>query len=91
MTRQRRHGASRIVIAVPVKDEADCLNVCLAALTRQANAAADEVLVFVNNSSDRSAAIARAVAAGSEVPMQVAEAIGRHLPLIRNGYPQNAK
>jgi hypothetical protein len=44
-------------------------------LTRQANAAADEVLVFVANSSDRSAAIAHDVAAGSAVPRRVAETI----------------
>jgi GT2 family glycosyltransferase len=75
MTRQLRHCASRTVIAVPVKDEADCLEACLAALTRQVNAAADEVLAFVNNSSDRSAAIARDVAVGSAVPIRVAETI----------------
>jgi GT2 family glycosyltransferase len=51
--------SGRLVVAVPVKDEAECLGACLEALTRQDIAADLTILALVNNSSDDSAAIAR--------------------------------
>jgi GT2 family glycosyltransferase len=51
------------VIALPVKDEAESLPACLRALTEQNAAERPIVLVLVNNSSDSSAAVARAFAA----------------------------
>jgi glycosyltransferase involved in cell wall biosynthesis len=49
----------RLVVALPVKDEADRLGDCLDALTRQDIAADLTILALVNNSTDESAAIAR--------------------------------
>ncbi len=49
----------RLVVAVPVKDEAERIGACLHALTTQDIAADLTVLALVNNSSDDSAAIAR--------------------------------
>ena len=65
--------AARKIVVIPVKDEAERLQSCLTALARQTNAAFDEILVFVNNSSDGSSAIARAIAGGSAIPVLVAD------------------
>jgi GT2 family glycosyltransferase len=54
------HG---VVVAVPVKDEAESLPACLQALAGQDAAEPPTVLVLVNNSSDSSVAIARRFAA----------------------------
>jgi GT2 family glycosyltransferase len=55
----------RVVVALPVKDEAERLPACLQALAGQTGPAELTVLVLVNNSYDESAAIARGFAAGS--------------------------
>jgi GT2 family glycosyltransferase len=63
--------SGRVVAVVPVKDEADWLEPCLTALIHQQVAAFDEILVYINNSTDRSAAVATALAARSPVPVLV--------------------
>jgi glycosyltransferase involved in cell wall biosynthesis len=50
---------SRLVVALPAKDEAERLGACLTALTNQDIAADLTILALINNSSDASAAIAR--------------------------------
>jgi glycosyltransferase involved in cell wall biosynthesis len=75
MTSPFARRESRVVVAVPVKDEAELLEPCLIALTRQATSALDEILVFVNNSSDRSAALARQFAARSPIPVLVEDVV----------------
>ncbi len=57
--------SDRLVVAVPVKDEAERLPACLHALTHQDAEERPVILVLVNNSSDVSAAIVRGVAATS--------------------------
>jgi glycosyltransferase involved in cell wall biosynthesis len=52
----------RLVVALPVKDEAERLGACLEALTRQDIASDLTILTLVNNSTDDSAAIARGFA-----------------------------
>jgi glycosyltransferase involved in cell wall biosynthesis len=51
--------SGRLVVALPVKDEAERLGACLEALTRQDITSDLTVLTLVNNSTDDSAAIAR--------------------------------
>ncbi len=65
----------RAVVAVPVKDEAALLEPCLTALTTQRSVLPDEILVFVNNSTDASAVIAKDFATRSPVRVLVNEVI----------------
>jgi GT2 family glycosyltransferase len=48
-----------IVVAIPVRNEAGHLGACLEALDAQIDAAADHVVLLLNNCTDASAAIAR--------------------------------
>ena len=50
-----------VVIAIPVRDEAALIGDCLRALALQQDAARAEILLLVNNSSDDTAGIARAL------------------------------
>ncbi len=74
MTNSPEHPG-RVVVVVPVKDEAAWLEPCLTALIHQRGAAFDEILVFINNSTDRSAAIASGVAASSAVPILIRDVV----------------
>jgi len=65
----------RLVVALPVKDEAERLLACLQALTTQDAADHPTVLVLVNNSSDESAAIARAFASTSHYRLLVEDVV----------------
>lgn len=61
----------KTVVAVPVKDEAERIGACLAALTRQRDVQADAIVLVVNNTSDATVAIARGFACS--VPVEVIE------------------
>ena len=63
--------AARLVVGIPVRNEAARLAACLHALAHQAGGHAATLVVLVNNSSDGSAAIARRFAAASPVPVVV--------------------
>jgi len=65
----------RVVVVVPVKDEAGWLEPCLIALIHQQAAAFDEILVFINNASDTSAAIAARFAARSPMPVLIRDVV----------------
>ncbi len=67
----------KLVVAIPAYNEAERLPACLAALSRQRDAPAFEVVVLLNNCHDGSAAIVRRFAA--DAPMAV-HAIDRTLP-----------
>ncbi|MDO9709475.1 glycosyltransferase [Paracraurococcus lichenis] len=72
-----RGAALRTVIAIPARDEADCLPACLAALAAQRPAealAGTAVLLLANNCSDGTAAAARAMAPDLPFPLVVLEA-----------------
>ena len=61
----RRSGTYRafapVVVALPVKNEEDCLAACLDALDSQVGGRADHILLLLNNCSDRSASVARSL------------------------------
>lgn len=57
----------RTVIAVPVKDEAERIGACLAALLGQREVQADAIVLVVNNTRDATAAIARGFGGPVEV------------------------
>ncbi len=71
----KRLSSDRVVVVVPVKDEAGWLEPCLTALIHQRAAAFDEILVFINNSTDRGAAIAAELAARSSVPILIRDVV----------------
>jgi len=69
-----------VIIAIPAKNEADRIAACLAALAMQRDkrgmpipAGTFEVLIYVNNSNDRTAAVARETAAALPHPVRVIE------------------
>ena len=66
-----REITGRIIVAVPMKNEAAYTEACLKALASQTTVRPDEILVLVNNSSDCSAAVAAHVAANAPVPIVV--------------------
>ncbi len=63
----------RIVVAIPVKDEADLIGDCLRALALQQGPAKAEILLLVNNSTDGTADIARALRATLPCGLHVLE------------------
>jgi glycosyltransferase involved in cell wall biosynthesis len=63
----------RLVVALPVKDEAERLPACIAALSNQPESPRLTVLVLVNNSTDGSAGIARALGTASRCRVVVEE------------------
>ncbi len=67
----------RLVVALPVKDEAERLSASLHALTNQDGMNALSVLVLVNNSTDDSAAIARSFSATAKIPVLVEDVVLR--------------
>jgi len=62
----------RTVVAIPVRDEEDQIGACIAALARQSEAL-DDILLFLNNTVDRSATIARSMAAAFGCRLHVVE------------------
>ena len=66
-------GGAAVVVAIPVRDEAERIGPCLAALADQVVASPDAVVVLVNNTRDESAAIARAAAPGLPFLLDVVE------------------
>jgi hypothetical protein len=60
--------ARRVVVAIPAKDEASCIDPCLAALARQTRKP-DAVLLLPNNCTDDTAAVAAAMS--SSLPYRV--------------------
>lgn len=63
----------RAVVAVPVKDEAERIGACVSALAWQSGAAADAIVLVVNNTVDGTAAIVRGMAGSLPVPVEVIE------------------
>jgi glycosyltransferase involved in cell wall biosynthesis len=62
-----------VVVAVPVKDEAERIADCLRALAWQQNSRTHEILLLLNNCTDGSAAVVRDLAPGLPVPVHVVE------------------
>ena len=57
MTSAQKLG--RLIAAIPARNEEERIEACLSALNGQAGARLDEILLFVNNSEDRTAVLAR--------------------------------
>lgn len=70
-------GYSRIVVAIPVRDEADRIGPCLIALGKQIRPP-DEVVLMLNNCTDQTEAIARTMTPRLGFRLEV---ISRDLPL----------
>ena len=58
---------------MPAKDEAECIGVCLQALALQTEVAADAIVLVINNTTDGTAAIVRALLPVLPVPVHVIE------------------
>lgn len=50
---------ARVVVAIPVRDEEERIGACLAAIGAQVGRQADDIVLLVNNTTDRSVAVAR--------------------------------
>jgi hypothetical protein len=59
-------------IAIPVRDEEDLIGGCLAALLDQSEPP-DHIVLLINNTTDRTAEVARGVAEGSETALHIIE------------------
>lgn len=64
-----RREPERVVVAIPVRDEAERIGDCLRALAVQRGEAVHEVLLLLNNCTDTTEAVARDVA--TDVPIHV--------------------
>ncbi len=64
---------SRRVVAIPVKNEAERLAACLEALNAQDGARLTDIVVLLNDCTDQSAAVARAVALHPETTLHAVE------------------
>ncbi len=73
---QPRTSHPKTVVAIPVRDEAEHIRHCLAALNRQTEPP-DAVVLLLNNCTDTTEAVARAVAPGMAFELHV---ISRILP-----------
>ena len=62
-----------VLIAVPVKDEAERIADCLRALALQSETQADGIVLVVNNTTDGTTAVARALRPSLPVPVEVLE------------------
>jgi hypothetical protein len=63
------------VVAIPARDEVDRIAACLTALDQQVDAQFDEIVVLVNNTSDGTAARARAIDMRPGTRLHVVETI----------------
>lgn len=61
---------SSVVVAIPVKDEAEHIAKCLYALSQQSGHSQYQVLLLLNNCSDDSAAIVRELAPSLPIPIR---------------------
>ncbi len=59
-------------VAIPVRDEEDHIGACLAALLGQSEPP-DHIVLLINNTTDRSADVARAAVAGSRTQLHIIE------------------
>ncbi len=66
-------GTSRHIIAIPVRDEAQRIAACLEALARQAPRVPTAVVLLLNNCTDQTAAIVRALAPALPFPVRLDE------------------
>lgn len=66
-------GTLRTVVAVPAKDEADAIGACLRAIALQTEMAADAIVLVVNNTTDGTADVARALLPVLPLPVHVIE------------------
>ena len=88
-------GWGPIVVAVPVKNEQDCIKACLEALDGQIAGHADHIVLLLNNCSDATAAIARSLAPQLQSalhiidvvlpPEQANAGVARHMALAAAG------
>jgi len=63
----------RTVVAVPVKDEAESIGGCVTAIASQAGVQADAIVLLVNNTTDATATVIRALQPSLAVPVHVIE------------------
>src|SRR6202167_4736128 len=61
---------SPIVVAIPVKDEADRIGNCLRALSFQTGSSQYQVVLLLNNCTDDTAVVVKNVAAGLPIPVR---------------------
>jgi hypothetical protein len=61
------------VVAIPVRDEAERIGACLAALTDQRDRLPDHIVLLVNNTTDETIAAARRVAMPPETALHIVE------------------
>lgn len=62
-----------VIVAIPVKDEADSIGACLQALADQEGAAADRIVLLVNNTTDRTVAAVRDLAPSLPIRIEIVE------------------
>ncbi len=65
--------AGPALVVVPVRDEAERIADCLRALAYQHDAAADGIVLAINNTTDATAVIVRALRLSLKVPVHVLE------------------
>ena len=63
----------KIIVAVPVKDEAERIKACLLALANQSAVLPNAIVLVVNNTKDKTATIVRALAQSLPVSVEVIE------------------
>ncbi|GAC1345459.1 MAG: glycosyltransferase family 2 protein [Acetobacteraceae bacterium] len=73
MALRRRLGEVATVVAVPVKDEDGHIAECLRALALQDEVRPDAIVLLVNNTTDRTVAIAQALRPSLPVPIEILE------------------
>jgi glycosyltransferase involved in cell wall biosynthesis len=64
-----------VIVAVPVRDEAERIADCLHALAWQKEIRAHEILLLLNNCTDDTAAVVRDIAPGLPVPVHAVESV----------------
>ena len=73
MTGLLRKTSLPAIVAVPAKDEADRIGACLRALALQADTMADAIVLVVNNTTDATADVVRALLPSLPVPVHLIE------------------
>ena len=69
------HPRDQVIVAIPLKDEAERIGACLLALAAQRGAVLDAAVLLVNNTSDGSATIARALTDALPFTLHVVERV----------------
>ena len=62
-----------MIVAIPVKDEADSIGACLQALADQEGAVADQVVLLINNTNDATVNVVRGLEPSLSVRVEVVE------------------